>query len=158
MDFILIFWRWRKIILPNYWISRWEQSSLQFELPLLPTAAFHHVCALERFQLFCTKTFLVGWARPWWEKWYNEGQMIFMRRWKTDWKKAFALDSVLSLKDRLPIEERPDELDNVRFRIIRWEMEQFEFEWFNKMKANHQSWDSCSTSPKKHKTRTLNTL
>ena len=37
------------------------------------------------------------------------------------------MDSVLSLNDRLPIEERPDELDNVRFRIIRWEMEKFEF-------------------------------
>ena len=39
--------------------------------------------------------------------------------WYTDWKKAFAFDPVLSRKDRRPIEERPEELDNVLFRIIR---------------------------------------
>ena len=39
--------------------------------------------------------------------------------WDTDWKKAFAFDPVLSRKDRRPIEERPDELDKVLFRIIR---------------------------------------
>ena len=38
------------------------------------------------------------------------------------------MDSVLSLNDLLPIEERPDELDSVRFRIIRWKMGEFEFE------------------------------
>jgi len=35
------------------------------------------------------------------------------------WKKAFAFDPVLSRKDRRPIEERPEELDKVLFRIIR---------------------------------------
>ena len=39
--------------------------------------------------------------------------------WDTDWKKAFAFDPVLSRKDRRPIEERPEELDKVLFRIIR---------------------------------------
>jgi len=40
------------------------------------------------------------------------------------WKKAFAFDPVRSLNDR-PIEERPEEVDKVLFRIIRFTAGEF---------------------------------
>jgi len=41
------------------------------------------------------------------------------------WKKAFAFDPVRSLNERRPIEERPEELDKVLFRIIRFTAGEF---------------------------------